>query len=174
MSEEIITKTEEQPKQDEKSSIDYEAEIAKLQDALAKQKAATDNASKDASEWKKKFRDTQSDQERLASEQAEKQAQMEEQLRVYQTRERISSYQAQLIASGYDVDTAKRMAEALPEGIGADFFASQKDFLDKKKQEITAEALKTQPTLSTGKPVGQEGLPDKDVEAFAKAAGLKL
>ena len=80
-----------------KSNVDYEAEIAKLQDALAKQKLATDNASKDASEWKKKYRDTQSDQERLASEQAEKQAQMEEQLRVYQTKDRISSYQTQLI-----------------------------------------------------------------------------
>ena len=156
----------EQQQEQTKSPVDYEAEIAKLQDALAKQKLATDNASKDASEWKKKYRDTQSDQERLASEQAEKQALMEEQLRVYQTKERISTYQAQLIASGYDIETAKTMAEALPEGIGTDFFASQKAFLDKQKQEITAQALKEQPSLSQGKPINPSELPDKDADTI--------
>lgn len=155
-----------------KSIQDLETEIASLKDMLAKQKAATDNASKDASEWKKKYRDTQSDQERQASEIAERQAAMEAQLKDYQARERISNYQAQLIGVGYDVETAKIMAEALPEGIGTQFFETQKQFLANKKQEITAQAMKEQPPLPTGKPVTPQDLPDKDVEAFKRAAGL--
>lgn len=171
MSEEITNNgVTTESKEQTKSNADYEAEIAQLQDMLAKQKLATDNASKDASEWKKKYRDTQSDQERQASEIAEKQAQMEAQLKDYQTRERISNYQTQLISVGYDVETAKIMAEALPEGIGADFFQKQKEFLDNKTQQITANALKEQPSLSNGKPVSSSDMPDKDVEAFRKAA----
>ena len=170
MSEEITNN--EVAKEEVKSTVDLEAQIAQLQDALAKQKLATDNASKDASEWKKKFRDTQSDQERQASEIAERQAQMEAQLKDYQKRERISNYQTQLISVGYDVETAKVMAEALPEGIGAEFFETQKQFLANKTQQITANALQQQPSLSNGKPVDSTELPDKDVDAFRRAAGL--
>lgn len=155
-----------------KSIQDLETEIASLKDMLAKQKAATDNASKDASEWKKKYRDTQSDQERQASEIAEKQAQMEEQLKAYQTRERISNYQTQLVGVGYDVETAKIMAEALPEGIGTEFFETQKQFLANKTQEITAKAIQNQPPLATGQPLTPQDLPDKTTEDFRHAAGL--
>lgn len=155
-----------------KSTQDLENEIAALKDMLAKQKLATDNASKDASEWKKKYRDTQSDQERQASEIAERQAQMEAQLKDYQARERISNYQAQLVGVGYDVETAKIMAEALPEGIGTEFFETQKQFLANKTQEITAQAMKNQPPLASGKPISPQDLPDKETEDFRKAAGL--
>jgi len=155
-----------------KSTQDLENEIAQLKDMLAKQKQATDNASKDASEWKKKYRDTQSDQERQASEIAERQAQMEAQLKDYQTRERISNYQAQLVGVGYDIETAKVMAETLPEGIGTSFFDAQKQFLENKAKEITAQAIKSQPSLPSGQPLSPQDLPDKATEDFRAGAGL--
>jgi len=149
-----------------------EAKIAELTDALRKQKAATDNASADASEWKKKYRDTQSEQERNAAEQAEKQAAMQAQLEEYQAKDRVNSYKAKLLEIGYDAESASKMASTLPAGISDDFFETQKQFMETRTKAIQAAALQVQPELKAGQPLQTNMLEDKDVAAFRKAAGL--
>ena len=54
--------------------------------------------------------------------------------------------------AGYDLETANLMANSLPEGVGDAYFAAQKSFIQKQREEAEAAALKKQPGLSVGMP----------------------
>ena len=138
----------------------------------AKLKKALDNACSDAADWKRKYRETQSEQERLAAETAEKYAALEAENKAYKERERIATYQSKLMGAGYDEQTARAMAGSLHEGIGDDFFAAQKRFLDEQKQKAIANELNKQPALSAGAVPSQQSVEDKSLAAFRRAAGV--
>jgi len=128
------------PEQEENNS-----EIEKLKIALSK-------ANSQASEWKKQFRETQTEQERQAAELADAQKQMQEQLDAYKAKERVSSYANKLMAAGVDADTATTMANSLPEGVTDEYFAAYKSFIEAKIKEVESAALSRQPGLSVGAP----------------------
>ena len=131
--------------------LGYEFEIPK-NDTDEKLKAALSKANSDAAEWKRKFRETQTEQERQAAELAESQKQMQEQLDAYKAKERVSSYANKLMAAGVDADTADLMAKSLPEGVSDDYFTAYKSFIETKTKEIESAALSKQPGLSVGAP----------------------
>ena len=87
---------------------------------VTKLKAALSKANSDAAEWKRQFREKQTEQERAEAERAERDAASQAELNKYRTESRVNSYRAKLIESGYDAQTAQTMAEKLPEGIGDD------------------------------------------------------
>ena len=126
----------------------------------AKLKAAIDKATAEASEYKKKWQNTLSEQERLAAEQAEKDKARDAELKAYKDKERISNYKAKFMEIGYDAATAQTLASSLPEGINDDFFSSQKIFLETQKQQQVVKAIDNQPNLSAGLPNGKN--PDDD------------
>lgn len=156
-----------------KTAAEYEAEIARLTESNEKLKGASDKAASEAAEYKRKYRATQTEQERQAAEQAERIAQMEAENKQYRERERISGYKAKLMEAGYDAATAQTMANALPDGIGEDFFAGQKSYIESVRTDERARALNSQPGLTPGKAPTKEMVEDKTLAAFRRAAGLK-
>lgn len=129
---------------------DYKAEYEKLLAEQKKWKDATDKACNEAATFKKQLREKQTEQERAEAERAERDAAIQAELNKYRTESRVNSYRAKLIESGYDAQTAQTMAEKLPEGIGDDFFATQKAFLEGTRKTIEAELLNKQPEITPG------------------------
>lgn len=166
MEEEKVVEQEQQPEKEPNN------EIAKLQEEIQRLKQAQSNASADASEWKKKYRATQSESERTAAEAAEQLKNITDELAEYKTRERVSGYQAKLMSVGYDTETASEMAAILPPDIPDAFFDSQKLFLDAREKTIKAEALKQQPALTPGIAPSSQNTIDQETAKLRRWAGL--
>ena len=130
--------------------VDYKAEYEKLLAEQKKLKDATDKACNEAANFKKALRERQTEQERAEAERAERDAALQAELDRYRTESRVNGYRAKLIESGYDAQTAQNMAEKLPDGIGDEFFATQKAFLEGTRKTIEAELLNKQPGITSG------------------------
>ena len=124
---------------------DANDEVTKLKNALSK-------ANSDAAEWKRQFREKQTEQERAEAERAEREKAVEEELRGLRRDKTVSGYVANCLALGYDKDLALRAAEAMADNDAAAILACQQDFLEAKKKELEAAALNKQPSLTTGAP----------------------
>ena len=144
---------------------DNSAEVTNLKEALSK-------ANSQAAEWKRQFREKQTEQERSEAERAEREKAVEDELRSLRRDKAVSGYVAQCLALGYDKDLALRAAEAMADGDAATVFACQQDFLDNKKKELEAAALGKQPPITPGKPPKGESDDDKLMKTMLKYAGL--
>lgn len=150
---------------------DYEFEIPKPVDEQ-KYKDIISKANSEAAEYKRQLREKQTEQERQEAERLESEKQMKAELEGYKTRDRISNYQTKLIESGYDVETAKTMAQTLPDGIADGFFEAQKQFLATQRKNAEVAALNNQPALSVGVPLGSKDVVDDETAKLRKWAGL--
>ena len=144
---------------------DNSAEVTNLKEALSK-------ANSQAAEWKRQFREKQTEQERSEAERAEREKAVEDELRSLRRDKAVSGYVAQCLALGYDKDLALRAAEAMADGDAATVLACQQDFLDNKKKELEAAALGKQPPITPGKPPKGESDDDKLMKTMLKYAGL--
>lgn len=168
------TQATEQPKdQAKQTEVDYKAEYEKLLLEQKKLKDATDKASSQAAEFKRKLNEKLSEQEKAEAERAEKEAAQLEELNKLRAESRMNGYKTKLIASGYDLATAEAMAAELPEGISDDFFAKQKAFIESQKKTIEAELLNKQPGLSTGSPLNGADAEKMEMEKLRGYFGLK-
>lgn len=150
--------------------------LAKIKD-LEKQvetfKGAMSRANTETADYKRKYMASLDESKRKEEEQAEAYKAMQDELTALRTEKRISTYQAKLMASGYDAQTASTMAVNLPEGIGDDFFNSQKTFLEAQKQAAKAEALNKQPGLPSGTPPKPADAEAAELSKILHAAGVK-
>lgn len=119
---------------------------------LNKLKTALSKANGEAAEYKRALREKQSEAERAEAERAEKDKERDELLKTLLEEKRISSYKANLMAAGYDADTADVMAKSLPDGVSDEYFAATKAFLEAQKQALLSDAINKQPGLSVGTP----------------------
>ena len=129
-------------------------------DEVNKLKTALSKANSDAAEWKRQFREKQTEAER-----AEREKAVEDELRTLRRDKTVSGYQAQCLALGYTQELALRAAEAMADNDAAAIMACQQEFLDAKQKELEAAALNKQPTLTTGSPPTAQGA---DLEAINK------
>ena len=137
-----------------------------------KLKAALSKANSEAAEWKRQFREKQTEQERAEAERAEREKAVEEELRNLRRDKTVSGYVAQCLALGYDKDLALRAAEAMADGDAASIFACQQDFLEGKKKELEAAALNKQPTITSGSPPTAKTAEAQAYNDMRKAWGL--
>ena len=151
---------------------ELENTITTLKAEVEKLKQANTNASSDAADWKRKYRETLDEAERAKQEREEEFSSMQSQLDTYKANERIATYTAKLIESGFDVDTAKSMALSLPEGVGDEFFTSQKSFFENQKLKAKQESLNAQPSLSSGMPMSGKTAEQMEQEQIRKWFGL--
>lgn len=117
-----------------------------------KLKAALSKANSEAAEWKRQFREKQTEAERAEAERAEREKAVEEELRGLRRDKTVSGYVAQCLALGYTKDLANKAAEAMADGDAAQILACQQEFLEAKQKELEATALNKQPTLTSGAP----------------------
>lgn len=159
-----------------KAVLDYEIEPTKTDESveLANVRKALDKASSECASYKKALRERQTEAEREAADRLERENALQEELKAYKVRERVSTYKAQLMSVGYDAETAEVMANALPEGVSDDFFAKQKSFLDGQRQKIMTEAINKQPGLSVGTPPTAAQAETEQENVWRKHMGLPL
>jgi len=130
---------------DDPKPVDNNTEINKLKTALSK-------ANSESAEWKRQFREKQSETERAEAERAEREKAMQEELATLKRDKVLSEYAKQCMAIGYDADLASECAEAMADGRMNDVFTIQQRFLEAKQKELEAAALNKQPGISAGTP----------------------
>ena len=128
------------------------AQLKALEGELAKSKTALSKVNSEAADWKRQLREKQSEQERLEAERAEADRKQAELLAEYQKRDTINTYKAKLIEAGVEVRSAELMANALPMGVGDEYFTATKEYLSGQKQAFEKEMLGKQAGLSVGMP----------------------
>ena len=145
-----------------KALLEFEIETPKdSNEEVTKLKAALSKANSDAAEWKRQFREKQTEAERTEAERAEREKAVEEELRGLRRDKTVSGYVANCLALGYDKELALKAAEAMADNDAAAILACQQEFLEKTKKEMEAAALNKQPKLTSGAPpTAQEA--DKD------------
>lgn len=132
---------------------EYEFDIPKdNSDEIKNLKESLSKANSQAAEWKRQFREKQTEQERAEAERAEREKAVAEELQSLRRDKAVSGYVAQCLALGYTNELAKKAAEAMADGNTVEIFACQQEFLEAKKKEIEAAALNKQPSLSVGAP----------------------
>ena len=133
--------------------FEFEAPAPKdSSDEVNKLKTALSKANSDAAEWKRQFREKQTEAERAEAERKEHEQAVEDELRTLRRDKTVSGYQAQCLALGYTQELALRAAEAMADNDAAAIMACQQEFLDAKQKELEAAALNKQPTLTSGSP----------------------
>lgn len=124
---------------------DNSEEVKNLKESLSK-------ANSQAAEWKRQFREKQTEQERAEAERAEREKAVEEELAGLRRDKAVSGYIAQYLSLGYSKELAMKAAEATADGNAAGIMECQQEFLEVKKQELEAAALNRQPTITAGSP----------------------
>ena len=120
-------------------------EVTKLKNALSK-------ANSDAAEWKRQFREKQTEAERAEAERKEHEAAVEDELRTLRRDKSVSGYVAQYLALGYTQELALKAAEATADNDAATIMSCQQEYIAAKTKELEAAALNKQPTLTPGAP----------------------
>ena len=133
-------------------AYEFEASAPKETDEVTKLKTALSKANSDAAEWKRQFREKQSEAERAEAERKEHEQAVEDELRTLRRDKTVSGYVAQCLALGYDKDLALTAAEAMADNDAAKIMECQQKFLEDKQKELEMAALNKQPTLTPGAP----------------------
>lgn len=169
----VETPKKEEPKAKEPTLEDLKAAIKALEDKESKSKEAISKACADAADWKRKYRETLDGAEREKQEQAERFADMEARLKAFEAKDRTNTYTQKLVAAGYPIEQASKMADGLPDGIPDTFFEEQRSFLEATKQRIKTEKLNAQPDLPKGTPPTSADAADKEMADLRRWMGLK-
>lgn len=148
--------------------FEYEDNSAELE----KQKNALSKANSEAAEWKRKHNALLSEEEKKKQEDADKLAQMEQELADLRKGKTVSEYKAKFVAQGYDEALAEETAKALADGDSAKVFANQSKFLEEYAKKVKSDAIKKTPKPGAGADSGSgtEGAVDygKKIEEAQK------
>jgi hypothetical protein len=131
---------------------EFETPTPRENDEVTKLKAALSKANSDAAEWKRQFREKQTEAERAEAERKEREAAVEDELRTLRRDKSVSGYVAQYLALGYTQELALKAAEATADNDAATIMSCQQEYLAAKTKELEAAALNKQPTLTPGAP----------------------
>ena len=134
----------------------------------AKLKKLLENANSEAAKYKKELRAKQDAEEAAAAELKEHIAQIEARNAELEKNEKVSNLSIQLLAQGYDAETAKNTATAFIEGDMETFVSNNNKFLEVQKKAMEAEILQNTPRPGSGASNGNDF--SKKLEE-AKASG---
>lgn len=152
--EQPLENPKEQPKDEPKEQPkDEKALNEQLQSALveiARLKRSVDKATSEASEFKKKYRESLSETEKASQEKAEAEAKKEEEFESMKKALKINELTENFMDLGYSKDMAKKAATAQAENDTAALLDIQKQFQEAQKKAWEAEFLKNRPEINTG------------------------
>ena len=147
---------------------EFETPAHKENDEVTKLKAALSKANSDAAEWKRQFREKQTEAERAEAERKEHEAAVEDELRTLRRDKTVSGYIAQYLALGYTQELALKAAEATADNDAATIMSCQQEYIEAKTKELEAAALNKQPSITPGAPPTAK---DADKDAINKTRG---
>lgn len=147
----------EQPKEEPKGNPDGQpnekALTEQLQSALveiAKLKRSVDKATAEASDYKKKYRESLSEQEQVNLQKAEEQAKHDEEFATLKKMVRVNELTENFMDLGYSKDLARKAATAQADGDTETLLDIQKQFQAAQKKAWEAEFIKSRPEMATG------------------------
>ena len=113
-------------------------------------KKLKDEASKEASSWKKKYNSTLSEKEQLEIAQNEANEELQNNYDALLRKTTIAERKAELVELGYDAKLAQETAEAMADGDFSKVIANQSKFAESVKKNTTDELLKNTKTPEGG------------------------
>lgn len=149
-------------------AYEFETPVPKENDEVTKLKAALSKANSDAAEWKRQFREKQTEAERAEAERKEHESAVEDELRTLRRDKSVSGYVAQYLALGYTQELALKAAEATADNDAATIMSCQQEYIEAKTKELEAAALNKQPSITPGAPPTAK---DADKDAINKTRG---
>lgn len=126
--------------------VDYEAELAKAMADIKKLKAIADKNASEAADFKKKWRSTLDEQERLNLEKEEADKALREELETLRRERDFSKTEKQFLSVGYSAELASQAAQAQLEGNLDKLLEVQKKYIEQVTKGIVAEQTKNMPT----------------------------
>lgn len=144
------TKTDPKPDEAKVETKSAEEQMAELLAENKRLKKAVDKSSSDASSWKKKYMDTQSESEKLSMEKAERDAAIREELEALRKESAINKFAKSFMSCGYSEEMATKAAEAQYSGDTDELFRIQKIHMDNMEKKIRADIMKSMPVPATG------------------------
>lgn len=134
------------------SIVDLEAKLKQMEAENEKLRKANTAASADASQWKKKFQETLSEENRKKQEQEEAAATLQKELETLRAERNVANFKSQLTAPdiGFDSALAQETAEAMNGGDIAKVFDGLRRFIVAHDKALNEQALKNNPTLPGG------------------------
>ena len=166
MAEETKVTPEETPKTP--SIDDLIKQVESLTETLNKQKKAIDNASSDASAWKKKYYDTLDEAKLAEAKRADAEAATQKELAELKRERAVSKGMAKYVALGYPEELAQMSAEALYDGDFEKVMDLQKSFVTEFESKVKAKLLGEQPKPTPGKTPSGDEIEDPRLTAFKK------
>lgn len=151
---------------------EFETPAPKESDEVTKLKNALSKANSDAADWKRQFREKQTEAERAEAERKEREAAVEDELRTLRRDKTVSGYIAQYLALGYTQELALKAAEATADNDAATIMSCQQEYLAEKTKELEAAALNKQPTITAGSPPTAQAAEADAYNKMRKAWGL--
>lgn len=129
-----------------------EAELKAVKAERDKLKQSVTNASADASEWKKKYQATLSEQDKAKEEQDAANAAMQKELEDLRNERNIANFTGTLTAPdiGMDIDTAKSVAIAMNSGDSEKVFDGIRKFIASHDKALAEKAMLNNPVLPGG------------------------
>lgn len=144
-------KAETASKADEKPTTQSaEEQLQALMVENAKLKRSFDKAASEASDYKKKYNATLSEQERASQEKAEEQARRDERLEELERELSVRRFTESYLDLGYDKESAIAAATAQVDNDVETLFKLQKKIIDAKVQAKEQELYKSIPRAKTG------------------------
>ena len=129
---------------------------------LERYKSAVSKANSEAADWKKKYNDQLSEEERKAAASAEEIENMKNELASLRRDKTVSEYTAKFLALGYEAALASDTAAAFADGDTTKVLANQQKFLEAHDKALKADLLKNGSTP----PAGSEGGSTMTLEKF--------
>lgn len=140
---------------------------------IAKLKRLLNDATGEASKFKKQLREKETEAETKAREQAEATEKMQARLAELERNETISKHVANFVGIGYTPDLANTSAEAMADGNFAVVFENLKTFIESRDESIKAGLLKSTPVPKQSG-AGSATITKEQFEAMGLAERTKL
>ena len=171
----LETNTQEAPKPEPTPTIeDLAKQVKDLQNQLAKQKKATDNASSDAADWKKKYNATLTEAQQAEAARAEEEKRLRDENEALKRDKVIGAYSNRALSLGYDADLAHATAEAMANGDMDTVFAGIGKLIESVKTKTVTENLAKQASLSVGTPPTTNTVNNDEENQIRKWMGLPI
>ena len=154
------------PEEKLKALTEYEFEVAETDMSGYVTKEVFDKKASEAAALSKQLKSKMTESELAEAESKQALDDMKAELETLKREKTISGYKAEYLGLGYDDESAQASALALAEGNTSKVFELQKAFIEDQKKKASANALNSQPGLTTG-----QGLSSADV---AKAQETQL
>ncbi len=133
-----------------------EEQLQELMNENAKLKKAQEKAASEAADFKKKYRETLSVQEKASLEKAEKEAEREEQFQALKRENQINKLEKNFILLGYSDEQAHKAATAQYDGDTESLFKIQSEVQQALVKQKEAEWLKSRPEPNAGNGEGDD------------------